>query len=346
MRSRKYIIIITLAISFTLLGCNSKVNPPPTDPPEEGPKAVVLEGKNLQELGLDLDLNTLQPFQDEHGLMTEYYALNYRRNSARAGMTGLLMSWGDGFDLELLLFIQGYEKAKVQGAEQRIVVEDKQYSLAELVKYKLYEDDRVIILDVTDLVSGKKYLDQVQEWLDRGFPYRWMLPIWDYIRDYSHIGIVRCTILEGNNMQDLGLDLDLSKLKRFEDENGLETDYFVVNYQRDSGLAGMTGLLVGRGDGSGQELLIFMQGYKKAPNSELEPHIVVNLRKYAVAELAKYKLYEDDEVIVLDITDIFSWDKYLDRVQERIDGGSPYQWMLPIWDYIREYSDICIVKMN
>lgn len=343
----RFIIVLALVLSTMLLGCGGS-QPSDTKPPgfNSSEKHITLQGQSLQELGLDLEINQLKRFKDENGLLNDYYVLNYKRDSARAGMTGLLVGWSDASNEEVLIFMQGYKKALDSELEPQIVLESVEYPLADLVKHKLYEDDEVIVLDITDLLSGKKFPEQVQEWIDKGFSYQWLEQIWEYVRDYSHLNIIKRTVLEGKNLLDLSLDLDLSKLQRFENNDGRLTDYYVINYPQDSALAGMTGLLVGWNDGAEKELLILMQGFKKVAATEDGPYIEVDLRKYTLAELEQYKLYEDAEVIVLDITDVFSWDKYLDRVEEWIDQGYPYQWMLPIWDYVRDYSHIAIVRID
>ncbi|MDD3073375.1 MAG: hypothetical protein PHS56_02940 [Eubacteriales bacterium] len=191
---RKYIIIFTIlllpVISIGLAGCFWNKEPNGNKEPEY----VILEGKNLEELGLELDIDKLKCFTDEFGLTTRYLINHYKEGNVYPGMSGLLVAWA-GHESELLLFIQGFIKTGETGLEQRIVVDSKEYPLAELEEYKLYEDSQVVVYDVTALVPRKSYTDQVQEWIDKGIPCEWMYEVYDYIMTYEDIDFKR---VQGN----------------------------------------------------------------------------------------------------------------------------------------------------
>lgn len=184
---RKYIIIFTIlllpVISIGLAGCFLNKEPNGNKEPEY----VILEGKNLEELGLELDIEKLKCFIDEYDLSTGYYVNHYQEGAVYAGMSSLIMEWCEGNESELLLLVQGFVKAEDTGLEQRIVIDSNEYPLAELEECKLYEDSQVVVYDVTALVPRKSFPDQVQEWIDKGIPCEWMYEVYDYIMTYEDI---------------------------------------------------------------------------------------------------------------------------------------------------------------
>ena len=105
------------------------------------------------------------------------------------------MEWCEGNESELLLLVQGFVKAEDTGLEQRVVMDSKEYPLAELEAYKLFEDNQVVIYDVTALVPRKSFSDQVQEWIDKGLPCQWMYDVYEYIMTYEDIDFKR---VQGN----------------------------------------------------------------------------------------------------------------------------------------------------
>jgi hypothetical protein len=56
-------------------------------------------------------------------------------------------------------------------------------------------------------------------------------------------------------------------------------------------------------------------------------------------------LYEDDETIVFDITDLLP-EKFADRVHTWTGKGYPCQWMTGVYEYVRTYDDIIITRLN
>lgn len=90
---------------------------------------------------------------------------------------------------------------------------------------------------------------------------------------------------------------------------------------------------------------LFLQSFKKPIEIEIEHFIEVDSKFYSLEELKQSMLFEDDEFIVLDITDLLpirSFNRSIEMLAERRPSYS-YQWMMDIYNYLKSYEDIGIL---
>lgn len=153
-------------------------------------------------------------------------------------------------------------------------------------------------------------------------------------------------ILQGTTLKELNLELNIEKLQRFEDHNQEQISYYVNNYSAEhKKYAKTSGLLVEFSEYLGSELLLSIQGFKKPARQDAHQFIEVDSILYDLSDLTQYKLYEDDETIVFDITDLLP-EKFADRVQTWIDNGYSCQWMFEVYEYVKTYDDIVITRLG
>lgn len=153
-------------------------------------------------------------------------------------------------------------------------------------------------------------------------------------------------ILQGTTLEELGLELNVERLRHFEDHNQEQISYYVNHYSAaHKKYAKTSGLLVEFSEYLGSQLLISIQGFKKPARQDVQPLIEVNSSFYHLSDLTRYQLYEDDETIVFDITNLLP-EKFADRVQTWLDYGVPCQWMFEVYEYVKTYDDIVITRLG
>lgn len=167
-------------------------------------------------------------------------------------------------------------------------------------------------------------------------------------------------VLKGYSLLDLGLSIDLESLKSFKDPN-YETGYYVVSYSLFhpnknfyfSGLERFENISVLMIDYCEDRIsmsympALYLQGYKKSVDTGKEQFIEVDSKLYSLAELNQYKLYDDDQFIVLDITDLLPVESFDEKIEMRSEHGMSnysYDWMNDVYEYLKSYEDIIISR--
>jgi len=190
------LVLIILVACLVIAGCS----PGTVDPPvngnggngDENPKPVILQGQTLEDLGLELTIGKLERFKDHNQELISYSVSHYQEEHKRfAKSTGLIVEFSEKNGYDLFMCIQGFKKSSDSDVTQLIEVNSKQYNLSELEQYKLYEDDEVVVYEITDLLPKEEVFSKIQDWVDEGDPFQWMFEVLDYLKTYDDIEIAR-----------------------------------------------------------------------------------------------------------------------------------------------------------
>ena len=185
-----FLLIAWLAVG----GCSpdTTVDPPVDNGGENGPIDIVLQGHTLEELGLELRVDNLQLFEDHNKELISYGVNHYNGEHRRfANMTGLVMDFSEKNGTEILLCIQGFKKPTNSNAQQVIVVDSIQYNLSELQHYMLYEDEVAVVYEIINLLPKEDFTNKVQDYVNKGFQFQWMLGVFEYVQTHEDIVIIR-----------------------------------------------------------------------------------------------------------------------------------------------------------
>lgn len=179
---------VILALVVTA-GCSLGDNTPGKEPNDNDGNNV-LQGYSLDEVGLELDVRELRLFEDHNQKLISYDTVHYPSGHRYAETTGLVMEFSEKNGVELLLCLQGFKKDTSSEAQEFIQIDSSQYSLSDLGQHKVYEDDEVVVYDLTDLV-GVNFIDKVQDWVEDDLPFQWMEEVYDYVKSYNDIVITK-----------------------------------------------------------------------------------------------------------------------------------------------------------
>lgn len=159
-------------------------------------------------------------------------------------------------------------------------------------------------------------------------------------------------VLRGYNLKDLGLELDLERLKIFPGE--YETEYRVNNFEDNRPVNPSTcNLLMDYWSSveEGTVALLCLQGYKKPVEPDLKLIIEICSIQYPLEELDHCKLHEDEETLVYDISSLlpakialeYDMQDWLNDFHTR---GLPSEWLKEIFEYVQTYEDIVIKRLS
>lgn len=167
-------------------------------------------------------------------------------------------------------------------------------------------------------------------------------------------------ILEGYTLSNLGLSIELDKLKSFSDPNynkpyerSYEVWYTNSNECQVFSSVGdentnISVLAITYTDSRiSMEFMpaLYLQGFKKLINTEEEQFIEIDSKLYSFTDLNHYKLYEDEKYIVFDIRDLLpikSFSEQIERISEEYQSNYDYSWLIEVYDYLKSYNNISI----
>lgn len=175
-------IVLFLLLGVMLAGCA---------PQEHDP--VILQGSNLADLGLRLDIDALEPlFHPSYPeLDLNYFLISDFFSSYDPTMDVLAFDYPEEISLEHVpaMYLQGFKKSTEPDVEQFIEVGSEVYNILELDEYKLFEDEDVLVFDITDLLFEDDFATR-NNWVDQ-----WGLDVYEYLRSHEDVTIV---YLEGH----------------------------------------------------------------------------------------------------------------------------------------------------
>jgi hypothetical protein len=91
-----------------ICGCSTNQSPSPNKP--NGGGLLILQGTTLEELGLELSVEGLTPFEDHNQQQISYYINHYSAEHKKyANTSGLLVEFSEYLGSVLLLSIQGFK---------------------------------------------------------------------------------------------------------------------------------------------------------------------------------------------------------------------------------------------
>lgn len=189
---RNVIIIFIMALILTLYGC-SKI--------ENGNSQIILDGYNLLDLGLEIKTNELTLFNDPNNpkYLPIYGVLHISNEVEYVFSDGKLNDYGNLTVLGLyycddkismnflpILYIQAF--VKVPQKEALFRINEQLYNKKELELSKLYEDQKVIVVDVTSFLPVKEFENKVKVLTEQGFEdynYNWFYHVYQYLKIYK-----------------------------------------------------------------------------------------------------------------------------------------------------------------
>lgn len=187
----KYLTITLLCLSLLIVSSCSTPQEPEPEEPEPVRPLIVLQGANLEELGYSIATDKLQTFTDHNGEEVEYFVFHYSAYERKfTNTTVLTLDFSECTATLLLYLFQGYLKPAEEYGQLFVEVGTELYDLAKLTQHIVYEDEEVVILDVTSFYPDE-WEEEIQVWGDIGVPTQWMEEVRDYVKSSSDYEIVK-----------------------------------------------------------------------------------------------------------------------------------------------------------
>lgn len=171
-------------------------------------------------------------------------------------------------------------------------------------------------------------------------------------------------VLRGQSLVDLGLTVDLEKLQLFPDPNfdDVVNSYFLwhtseMTFQFEDDLSKLvkssghvTILAIEYSEGISFETVfaLYLQGFEKDAAADSELFIEIDAQRYTLGELEPYKVFEDEQYFVLEITDLLPFEPFADRMEQysRYDEMLDYLWLIDVYQYLKSHADLAIQYDN
>jgi len=173
---------LLLVLAVVLAGCASQEQ-------IQEPEPVILEGSRLADVGLKLDIEALKPldYPCDYELELNYFLVHESLWLYDPTMDILAFDYPDleSLSIEVVpaLYLQGFRKSADPDAEQLFKVGSDLYKAEELEKYKLFEDEDVLVFDITDLLFDEEFSARF-DWVDE-----WGLEVYEYLRSHEDVVI-------------------------------------------------------------------------------------------------------------------------------------------------------------
>lgn len=185
--NKSIVILLTLILLILLLqGC--VIN-----------EDLILEGNNLEELGLIIDIDKLREFKDpnwsfeiilswtvlhkgeKNDILTIDGDMSQFGNSSVIGMS--FSDNGIDYNFMPMRYLKGFRKPKVLRGKEVIEINSKKYNLNKIADYKIYEDEEIVVLDITDIVSVESFDERLDKIMHPEFKYNyeWIKEAYEYL---------------------------------------------------------------------------------------------------------------------------------------------------------------------
>lgn len=164
--------------------------------------------------------------------------------------------------------------------------------------------------------------------------------------------------LRGQSLVDLGLTIDLENLQLFSDPNfdKVTNNYALwhtseMPFYTDNDLSRlvessghMTILTIEYSEGISFETVfaLYLQGFDKDFDAGTEGFIEIDARRYTLAELEPYKVFEDEQYFVLEVSDLLPLEPFAERMEQlnQYDEMLDYLWLIDIYQYLMSHEDL------
>ncbi len=177
-------IILFLLLGAMLAGCA-----PQALVPNPEPEPVILQGSNLADLGLRIDIEALEPLT--YPSKPYLVKLNYLVRPESywdydPTMDVLAFEYPDEMTIDIVsaMYVQGFKKSTEPDGEQFIEVASELYNILELDEYKLFEDEDVLVFDITDWLFEEDFATR-NNWVDQ-----WGIDVYEYLRSHEDVAII------------------------------------------------------------------------------------------------------------------------------------------------------------
>lgn len=168
--------------------------------------------------------------------------------------------------------------------------------------------------------------------------------------------------LQGYALEEINYTIDLDKLNKIADPNNAinyEPFYDLIHVEKglkplrlnDVDIDKLGNLTILGYNFADNEIdttfmpMLYIQGFRKENSNNNEVAFKINDVKYSRAEISQYILYEDAEVVVLDITKLLpikDFNNEIDRMQANSSRKYDYKWLTGVYEYLKSYKDIHI----
>ena len=177
-------IVLFFLLSVMLIACA-----PQELPPDPVPDPVILQGSNLADLGRRIDIEALEPLtypSKPYLVKLNYFLVADVYGTYDPTMDVLAFDYPEELSIETVraLYVQGFKKSTEPDVEQFIEVASELYNIRELDEYKLFEDEDVLVFDITDLLFEEDFATR-NNWVDQ-----WGIDVYEYLRSHEDVAIV------------------------------------------------------------------------------------------------------------------------------------------------------------
>ena len=158
--------------------------------------AKVLECLNLEELGVKVDIDKLQSFTDpnihvpnqsEYGVFINLEIPNISILSFEYCIERLSLEYMDA------LYLTGtFKPSDFESGYSIKIGTDIICPLIDLEELTVYEDEKIIIFDVTDLIGVEKFEDKIASLPTTHGTFEWMLDVYNYLKTYKDLSLIYC----------------------------------------------------------------------------------------------------------------------------------------------------------
>jgi len=172
--------------------------------PDEGGgnlKEVVLQSYSLEDLGVTIDIQKLDSFEDPNTNYPGGYEIfagsQFPLSCSQIPNTSIIainycVHYNVGIDYMAALYLQGVYRPTGNESNNFIIVGDERYSLIDLADCTIYADDRIIVFDVTDYLPIDSFDIRIEteslQWED--YSHQWMIEVYNYLKTYQDIIII------------------------------------------------------------------------------------------------------------------------------------------------------------
>jgi hypothetical protein len=163
--------------------------PPLSGPTSPNPDPVILQGSNLADLGRRIDIEALEPLtypSKPYLVKLNYFLVADVYGTYDPTMDVLAFDYPEELSIETVraLYVQGFKKSTEPDVEQFIEVASELYNIRELDEYKLFEDEDVLVFDITDLLFEEDFATR-NNWVDQ-----WGIDVYEYLRSHEDVAII------------------------------------------------------------------------------------------------------------------------------------------------------------
>ncbi|MGI6365454.1 MAG: hypothetical protein ACOX2G_06895 [Bacillota bacterium] len=348
-------------------------------PEDEDPSTEkILECLNLEDLGVKVDIDKLQSFIDPNRNVP--YPSDYMVSTNSEIPNTSILSFEyciERLSLEYMdaLYLTGTFKPSDPEPEYSIKIgADINCSLVDLKEFTVYEDEKILIFDVTDLIGVEKFADKIASLPTTHGTFEWMLDVYNYLRTYKDFSVIYFDnengshngdqvneggeipgednpspekILECLNLEDLGVKVDIDKLQSFIDPNRnvpYPSDYMVSTNSEIPNTSILSfEYCIERLSLEYMDAL-YLTGTFKPSDPEPEYSIKIGADiNCSLVDLKEFTVYEDEKILIFDVTDLIGVEKFADKIASLPTTHGTFEWMLDVYNYLRTYKDFSII---